>query len=294
MNALTKEKVKEVLEEIDRLLTESNISLAIYLFGGMGLGLQDTIKRPTVDLDFFMDYDDERLKEQVVELTQENFDVHCDIGVGLRFFLVGKRFAWVLPESAQKRARELKSLNEGLSNLKVYVLDPLDILILKCDRMEEQDIRDIEKILLQHDIPFAELERRFSEFYQLLEGDFISIENIRENFTQLIPYFHQVYSEIGEAIRIIERKFLAQKEFYKWFKVNQETKAPRLVQALKQIVYFEEYSKNLIEHHSLIASALGKILYEYKTGAVEELIDISDEQLHQSLIEIAGILKNGD
>lgn len=287
MNALTKEKVKEVLEEIDRLLKEVNISLAIYLFGGMGLGLQDTIKRPTVDLDFFMDYDDEQFREQVVELTQGKFGVHCDIGVGLRFFLVGKRFAWVLPESAQKRAKELRDLNEGLSNLKVYVLDPLDILILKCDRMEEQDIRDIEKILLQHDIPFAELEKRFSEFYQLLEGDFISIENIRENFTQLIPYFHQIYSEIGEAIRIIEQKFLAQKEFYKWFKVNQKTKAPRLVQALKQIVSFEEYSENLIEHHSSIASALGKILYEYKTGAVEELIDISDEQLHQSLIEIA-------
>lgn len=294
MNALTKEKVQEVLEEIDRLLKESNISLAIYLFGGMGLGLQDTIKRPTVDLDFFMDYNDEQLREQVQELTQGKFGVHCDIGVGLRFFLVGKRFAWVLPESAQKRAKELKSLSEGLSNLKVYVLDPLDILILKCDRMEEQDIRDIEKILLQHDIPFAELERRFSEFYQLLEGDFISIENIRENFTQLIPYFHQVYSEIGEAIRIIEQNFLEQKEFYKWFKVNQETKAPRLVQAFKQIVSFEKYSENLIEHHSSIASELGKILDEYKTGAVEELMEISDEQLHQSLIEIAGILKNGD
>ncbi len=292
MNALTKEKVQEVLEEIDRLLKESNISLAIYLFGGMGLGLQDTIKRPTVDLDFFMDYNDEQLREQVQELTQEKFGVHCDIGVGLRFFLVGKRFAWVLPESAQKRARELKSLNEGLSNLKVYVLDPLDILILKCDRMEEQDIRDIEKILLQHDIPFAELERRFSEFYQLLEGDFISIENIRENFTQLIPYFHQIYSEIGEAIRIIERKFLERKEFCKWFNLNQETKAPRLVQALKQLVSFEFSSENLIEHYSTIASELGKILDEYKTGTVEELIDCSLEQLHQILIEIAGILKN--
>ena len=292
MNALTKETVKEVLGEIDRLLKESNISLAIYLFGGMGLGLQDTIKRPTVDLDFFMDYNDEQLREQVQELTQEKFGVHCDIGVGLRFFLVGKRFAWVLPESAQKRARELKSLNEGLSNLKVYVLDPLDILILKCDRMEEQDIRDIEKILLQHDIPFAELERRFSEFYQLLAGDSISIENIRENFTQLIPYFHQIYSEIGEAIRIIERKFLERKEFCKWFNLNQETKAPRLVQALKQLVSFEFSSENLIEHYSTIASELGKILDEYKTGTVEELIDCSLEQLHQILIEIAGILKN--
>ena len=292
MNALTKETVKEVLGEIDRLLKESNISLAIYLFGGMGLGLQDTIKRPTVDLDFFMDYNDEQLREQVQELTQEKFGVHCDIGVGLRFFLVGKRFAWVLPESAQKRARELKSLNEGLSNLKVYVLDPLDILILKCDRMEEQDIRDIEKILLQHDIPFAELERRFSEFYQLLAGDSISIENIRENFTQLIPYFHQVYNEIGEAIRIIERKFLERKEFCKWFNLNQETKAPRLVQALKQLVSFEFSSENLIEHYSTIASELGKILDEYKTGTVEELIDCSLEQLHQILIEIAGILKN--
>jgi len=290
MNALTEEKVKEVLEEIDRLLKESNISLAIYLFGGMGLGLQDTIKRPTVDLDFFMDYDDEQLREQVQKLTQEKFGVHCDIGVGLRFFLVGKQFTWVLPESAQKRAQELKSLDEGLSNLKVYVLDPIDILILKCDRMEEQDIRDIEKNLLQHDIPFAELENRFSEFYQLLEGDLTSIENIRENFTQLIPYFHQVYNEIGEAIRIIKRKFLEEEEFCKWFEVNQETKALSLVQALKQLVSFEFSSENFIEHYSAIASTLGQILDEYKIGTVEELTALSDEQLHQILISTAEIL----
>ena len=133
---------KEVLVEIDRLLKEANISLGIYLFGGMGLALQDTIKRPTVDLDFFMDYDDERLRGRVQELT----------------------------------------------------------------------------------------------------GDSISIENIRENFTQLIPFFHQVYNEIGEAIRIIERKFLERKEFCKWFKINQETKALRLVQALRQLVSLMECS----------------------------------------------------
>jgi len=292
MNALTKETVKQVLNEIDRLLRELNISLSIYLFGGMGLVLQNTIKRPTVDLDFFMDYDDERLKGQVQELAQEYLGVHCDIGVGLRFFLVGKQFAWLLPESAQKRAQELKSLNEGLSNLKVYALDPLDILILKCDRMEEQDIRDIANILLQHDIPFAELEKRFFEFYQLLEGDSTSIENIRENFTQLIPYFHQVYNEIGEAIRIIERKFLEQKEFCKWVEVNQETKTLHLVQVLKQLVSFEFSEENLIEHYSAIASALGRMLDEYKTGIVKEITALSEKQLHQIFIKIAEILAN--
>jgi len=200
MNALTKETVKQILIEIDKLLRESNIFLSIYFFGGMGLALQDTIKRPTLDLDFFMDEDDEQLREQIQELTQENFGVHCDIGVGYRFFLVGKRFTWVLPESAQKRAKELKSLNRDLSNLKVYVLDPFDILVLKCDRMEEQDVRDIEKILLQHDISLSELENRFFEFYQLLEGDSVSIENIRENFTQLIPYFHRIYSNSRDTV----------------------------------------------------------------------------------------------
>ena len=83
-----------------------------------------------------------------------------------------------------------------------------------------------------------------------------------------------------------------QKEFLKWFEINQETKAPHLIQALKKLVSFEESSENLIEHYSAITKALGKILDEYKTGTVKEFIDLSDEQLHQSLIEIAGILKN--
>jgi hypothetical protein len=87
-----------------------------------------------------------------------------------------------LPKSAYTRAIPVLSL----SNIEVFSLDPLDVAILKSDRMAERDEQDILKIFAILRPTKDQLKQIFSDYEKLLKGNRTSIDNIRENFEQLV------------------------------------------------------------------------------------------------------------
>ena len=108
------------------------------------------------------------------------------------FPIKGKRFTWVLPEGAYTRAEHITKF----SNLDVYALHALDIVIMKCDRLDERDEQDMRLVFLTIRPKKEELIAVFDEYAKLLKGNKISIENIHENFNQLVLIiFDSVMSE---------------------------------------------------------------------------------------------------
>jgi len=62
----------------------------------------------------------------------------------------------------------------------------LDIVALKCDRLSKQDLIDIQTIFTALKPLKEQVIAVFEEYSKLLEGNKSSMENIRENFYQLV------------------------------------------------------------------------------------------------------------
>ena len=120
--------------------------------------------------------------------VSKKFKLRVDVGYNGIFEIAVKNFSWVLPEKAYVRAIKILKY----SNLEVMALHPLDIVVLKCDRLNESDQEDIRLIFENLKPCKNELVGVFEEYYALLEGNPASIENIRENFYQLALTIYEI------------------------------------------------------------------------------------------------------
>jgi hypothetical protein len=114
--------------------------------------------------------------------SAKQLKTRIDIGMNGRFEIKVKGFTWVLPKGAYSRAVH----QFRFSNLDVFALHPLDIVALKCDRVNDKDLEDITAIFMTLRPPKEQISAIFEEYNQLLEGNKSSIDNIRENFYQLV------------------------------------------------------------------------------------------------------------
>lgn len=183
-----KEAQNQILKDINQILGKRGIEGTAYLFGGSSLISQNIISRTTKDIDLFLfaDIKKSEISEEIRKKISAKYGVRVDIGLRGQFEISGKGFTWRLPKSAYKRAVHI----HNFSNLKVYALHILDIIVLKSDRIEEKDMRDLNVIFAKHNIARDELVSVFEEYYKLLDGNKASLDNIKENFYQLILTIH--------------------------------------------------------------------------------------------------------
>lgn len=179
-----------ILNSINELLKKEGVRGTAYLFGGSSLISQDIISRTTKDVDFFLLALNvfKELSDSIKAETLRQFGVKVDIGLNGQFEIAAKGFTWVLPKGAYSRASHIMKF----SNLDIFALSPLDIVVLKCDRLDKRDQKDIEtilKILRPNKNALIEL---FEEYHTLLTGNPVSIDNIKENFYQLVLTIHNI------------------------------------------------------------------------------------------------------
>ncbi len=122
------------------------------------------------------------------EEIYKKFKIKVDIGLNGKFEIAAKGFTWTLPKNAYARAVHVFKL----SNMDVFALYPLDIVALKCDRIKRRDEKDMRTILQTLKPSREELIAIFEEYHTLLSGNPTSIENIKENFYQLVLVFHDI------------------------------------------------------------------------------------------------------
>ena len=181
--SIDKEQQNTILQFLNDVLRKKRLRGTAYLFGGSSLISQDLLGRTTEDIDLFLilKQDSQETIELIRSEVAKAFGVEIDIGLRGEFPIVGKNFTWVLPETAYGRAIQRATY----SNLIVYALHPLDIAILKCDRLNDQDQEDLQIIFRSLHISREQLIKTFEEYHARLKGNTTSIENIRENFYQL-------------------------------------------------------------------------------------------------------------
>lgn len=177
-----------ILQEINGLLEKKGATATAYLFGGNSLISQDIIARATKDIDLFLLIENKEAVPEIKETIQKKFRTIIDIGIDGSFEIEVKGFTWKLPADAYDRANHVMKF----SHLTVYALSPLDIVALKCDRLNEQDQKDIERIFIREQPSKEKMTAIFEEYHALLSGNRASIDNIRENFYQLVLTIHDV------------------------------------------------------------------------------------------------------
>jgi len=187
---IDKQKQADILLSINELLKKKGFSGAAYLFGGNSLISQEIIERTTKDVDFFL-----LIVEAHADLipfikaeASKQFKIKVDIGLNGKFEIAVKGFTWTLPKSAYSRAVHLMKF----SHLNIFALHPVDIVALKCDRLNKQDQKDIETVFRTLKPAKEQVTAIFEEYSALLEGNKSSIDNIRENFYQLVLTIHNL------------------------------------------------------------------------------------------------------
>ncbi|HLF54504.1 MAG TPA: DUF6036 family nucleotidyltransferase [Candidatus Nanoarchaeia archaeon] len=181
---IDKQRQADILNSINELLKKRGVRGTAYLFGGSSLISQDIISRTTKDVDFFLLALNEfkEISDNIKAEMLKQFNVKVDIGLNGQFEIDAKGFTWILPSSAYSRATHIIKF----SNLDIFALNPIDIVVLKCDRLDKKDQKDIETILKTLRPDKNVLIELFEEYYKLLKGNPTSIDNIRENFHQLV------------------------------------------------------------------------------------------------------------
>lgn len=186
---IDKQRQLNILDWINSLLQKRGVRGTAYLFGGNSLISLDIIERTTKDIDFFLLLVEAPgdVVEHIKNEAEKQYKIKIDIGLNGEFNIEVKGFTWKLPKNAYSRAKHIAKY----SNFDIFALDPLGILVLKCDRLNDRDQGDIETIIRTLKPPKESLIEIFEEYNALLSGNRASIDNIQENFYQLVLAIHQ-------------------------------------------------------------------------------------------------------
>lgn len=155
---ITKNDLIAWLKEIDKKLNTDIVLIAV---GGTAMTLLG-LKSSTIDIDFCLSSKDEKEFESVLD---KKFRVDL--------FFDGFIFSEQLPDDYQEISKDILELK----NIKLKALNPIDIVITKCARLNARDEEDISAIAKYVD------KQKLLERFELVVKTYAGNEKIyRENF----------------------------------------------------------------------------------------------------------------
>jgi hypothetical protein len=165
-----KKNLVEFLEEVDRCL-EKNID--IVAAGGTAMTLLD-IKSSTIDIDFIVNSSDlEDFRKALNSIPH---------GYRIDLFKDGFVFSQKLPEDYAEKSIAIKKLRR----IRLYALNPLDIIVSKIGRLNERDMQDIRDCIRKFRITKEEIENRANktEYVGREENYKINLRYVLENLAR--------------------------------------------------------------------------------------------------------------
>jgi len=125
---IKKDKLISFLKEIDN---ELGSEIKLIAVGGTAMTLLG-LKRSTIDVDFDLSEEDSKVLKRTLEIVPHGFRV--DI------FTNGLIFSQQLPDNYLDNAIPIKV---DFRSIKLYVLNPIDIVVTKIGRLDDRDMGDI-------------------------------------------------------------------------------------------------------------------------------------------------------
>jgi hypothetical protein len=146
----------EIILEFDRYLPRNIIVIAI---GGTAITLLGK-KESTKDIDLC--FETEKDKESFIKIAERLGYGHksgklTGHGTMIDVYAQGYIFCVQLPDDYIQQSKEIKSLNK----IKLFSLNPIDLVITKTARLNERDLEDIGTIFESYDIDRNELVLRY-------------------------------------------------------------------------------------------------------------------------------------
>ncbi len=169
-----KEKFIDFLERLDKKLKQH---IYVIVLGGTALSLLG-LKSRTKDIDFFVkdiDFDTfNPILEEVISETipKDKVDYWID---GEMVFVKGGWSESRLPPDYSAISLDYQSVN--LENITLKILNPVDLVITKVGRLDEQDIKDIHNLIGIYKIDKTFLETRFNYFLNSFTGNKFKLSN---------------------------------------------------------------------------------------------------------------------
>src|SRR3989338_3969851 len=161
-----RERLLEFLHDLDGMLPSP---IEVILIGGSALNYLD-LKDDTKDVDFFysgMEIDD------LYAITQElskKYNSRIDFWTTEEMVLLkdGRINTQKLPTDYISMCFEAE---EPLERIKLKILNPIDVVLTKEDRLSERDMDDITKLVNHYHIPRETLEERFKLYLAGYDGN---------------------------------------------------------------------------------------------------------------------------
>ncbi len=147
--SLDKRRLIQFLQAVDEVLEEDITLVAV---GGTALTLLD-LKPSTRDVDFTGPGPSVHAFREALDQLPHGFKVDT--------WWDGYVFTTRLPADYTERARELDT-QEDLVALRLLVLDPVDLVLTKVDRLDERDLEDIRTTVAAFEVTEGALRERAS------------------------------------------------------------------------------------------------------------------------------------
>lgn len=166
-----KSRLFDFLEVLDKELDKK---ITLVATGGTAMTLLD-IKPSTVDVDFTIP------RESIKEF--ENALRKVPHGFKIDYWTDGMVFSQSLPDDYLEKSKLIKT---GFKNIRLYALDPLDIVVTKIGRLDERDLQDIEDCIKRFKLAKKQVEKRAR-----LVGYVGREENYRINLRHVLKRFFE-------------------------------------------------------------------------------------------------------
>lgn len=162
-----KKNLLEFLEEVNGYLEKS---IDIIAAGGTAMTLLD-IKSSTIDIDFIISSVDEKELRKALGAIPHGYRI--DI------FTDGMVFSQKLPADYSKKSILIKRFGK----IRLYALQPVDIIVTKIGRLNERDIQDIKDCIRKFRIKKEEIKKRAGtvEYVGKEENYKINLKYVLEN-----------------------------------------------------------------------------------------------------------------
>ncbi len=161
----------------------------IVAYGGTALtfiGLKDSSE----DIDLIVE-SDEQTREQVQAFLHAQTGTRIDVSPKGRIDPF-----YELPSDYKQRSTELEELNRKLKNIKLFAMDPLDVLVSKIGRFDDDDEKDAKRIIHLRKYPLIIIGTRFGPFLQGYQKD---KEALQKRFAEFELFYQDEFGAHKES-----------------------------------------------------------------------------------------------
>jgi len=164
-----KKSLLDFLEVLDKEVTKKITLVAV---GGTAMTLLD-IKSSTIDIDF-------TIPKQYVQEFEEALK-KVPHGFRIDYWIDGSVFSQILPDDYLKKSILIKT---KLKNIKLKVLNTIDIVVTKIGRLDERDLQDIKACIEKFKLTKNQIKVRSKNVEYVGHEDIyiINLEYVMKNF----------------------------------------------------------------------------------------------------------------